>query len=77
MVNNFNQMKIVDILDVTFFTDETWFHLSGYVNTQNTQLWSSEIPHALHENPCMTRHLECGLRYPYGTLFALYLLKIQ
>jgi hypothetical protein len=33
---NFIQMKTVDILDVTFFTDEAWFHLSGYVNTQNT-----------------------------------------
>jgi hypothetical protein len=33
---NFIQMKTVDILDVTFFTDEAWFHLFGYVNTQNT-----------------------------------------
>jgi hypothetical protein len=33
---NFIQTKTVDNLDVTFFTDEAWFHLSGYVNTQNT-----------------------------------------
>jgi len=46
---NFIQTKIVDILDVTFFTDEAWFHLSGYVNTQNTRLCLSENPHALHE----------------------------
>jgi hypothetical protein len=32
----FIQTKTVDILDVTFFTDEAWFHFSGYVNTQNT-----------------------------------------
>jgi len=44
-------MKTVDILDVTFFTDEAWLHFSGYVNTQKTQLWSSENPHALHEKP--------------------------
>jgi len=26
------------ILDVTVFTDEAWFHLSGYVNSQNTRI---------------------------------------
>jgi hypothetical protein len=46
---NFIQTKTADILDVTFFTDETWFHLSGYVNTQHTRLWSSENPYAVHE----------------------------
>jgi hypothetical protein len=48
---NFNQMETVDILVVTFFTNEAWFHLSGYVNTQNTRLWTSENPHAVHETP--------------------------
>jgi hypothetical protein len=48
---NFIQTKTVDILDVTFFTDEAWFHLSGYVNTKNTRLWSSENPCAVHEKP--------------------------
>jgi hypothetical protein len=43
-------MKTVDNLDVTF-TDEVWFHLSGYVNTQNTRLWLLENPHAVHEKP--------------------------
>jgi hypothetical protein len=23
------------ILDLTFFTDEAWFHLSGYINSRN------------------------------------------
>jgi hypothetical protein len=32
----FIQTKTVFIPDVTFFTDEAWFHLSGYVNTQHT-----------------------------------------
>jgi hypothetical protein len=32
---NFIQSKTVDILDVNF-TDEAWFHFSGYVDTQNT-----------------------------------------
>jgi len=48
---NFIQTKIVDILYIIFFTDEAWFHLSGCVNTQNTRLWSSENPHAVHEKP--------------------------
>jgi hypothetical protein len=29
------------------------------------------------KNPCMTRNLECGLRYPDGALLALYSLKKQ
>jgi hypothetical protein len=45
---NFIQTKTVDIRDVTFFTDEGWIHLSGYVNTHNTRLWLSD---AVHENP--------------------------
>jgi hypothetical protein len=38
------------ILDYTWFSDEAWFHLSGYVNSQ-TCLWGSESPHALFEEP--------------------------
>lgn len=39
-----------DILDVTFYTDEAWFHLGGYVNSQNTRLWSENNPRAIHEH---------------------------
>lgn len=35
-------------LDRVFFTDETAFHLSGYVNSRNTRICSSEYPRALH-----------------------------
>jgi len=28
------------ILDFTFFRDKTWFHLSGYANSQNTRIWA-------------------------------------
>jgi hypothetical protein len=38
-------------LDYTWFSDEAWFHLSGYVNSQNTRLCASENPHALFEEP--------------------------
>ncbi|KAJ3651965.1 hypothetical protein Zmor_017969 [Zophobas morio] len=27
------------ILDLSFFSDETWFHLSGYINLQNFRIW--------------------------------------
>jgi hypothetical protein len=39
------------MLDVTFFLDEAWFHLTSYVNSQNTRIWSKENPHAAHETP--------------------------
>jgi hypothetical protein len=31
-----------------FITDEAYFHLSGYVNSQSTRIWSDENPHAVH-----------------------------
>ncbi|RZC41659.1 hypothetical protein BDFB_014107, partial [Asbolus verrucosus] len=34
-----------DILDLTSFTDETWFHLEGHVKSQNMRTWSIENPH--------------------------------
>lgn len=36
-------------MDLTFFSDEAWFHLSGYVNSQNYRTWSTENPHVFHE----------------------------
>ena len=30
-------------------SDEAWFHLSGRVNSQNTQYWAAENPHLVHE----------------------------
>ncbi|RZC33732.1 hypothetical protein BDFB_012380, partial [Asbolus verrucosus] len=40
-----------DILEVTFSIDETWFHLEGYVNSQNIRIWSVEYPHMYIEAP--------------------------
>jgi hypothetical protein len=33
------------------FRDEAWFHLNGYINSQNSQLWSAENPHAVIQSP--------------------------
>lgn len=38
-----------EVLDLTFFTDEAWFHLSGYINSQNYRTWCAENPHVLRE----------------------------
>jgi len=38
-------------LDYTWFSDEAWFHLSGYVNSKNSRVWASENPNAIHEEP--------------------------
>lgn len=35
----------IEVLDECFYTDEAWLHLSGYLNSQNTMLWSIENPH--------------------------------
>jgi hypothetical protein len=32
------------ILDLIFFTDEAWFHLSGHVNSQNSRIWATTNP---------------------------------
>lgn len=37
------------ILNIAWFTDEAWFHLLGYVNSQNMQIWGSNNPSAIHE----------------------------
>jgi hypothetical protein len=38
-------------LDDWYWTDETWFHLNGYVSAQNTRIWSVETPHTLRKAP--------------------------
>jgi hypothetical protein len=41
----------IDILDKVFYSDGAWFHLSGYVNRQNSRIWSAENPHTFCERP--------------------------
>jgi hypothetical protein len=35
-------------LQLTFYSDEAWFHLQGYINVQNNRYWSSQNPHLTH-----------------------------
>jgi hypothetical protein len=32
-----------------FITDKAYFPLSGYVNSQNTQIWNAENHHTVHQ----------------------------
>ncbi|KAJ8886234.1 hypothetical protein PR048_012443 [Dryococelus australis] len=54
------------LLDKVFFTDEAWFHLSGYVNNQNSRIWSFANPHVLHEKllHCQKIGVWCAVSRP-------------
>jgi hypothetical protein len=43
-----------------FLTYEAYFHISGYVNSQYTRIWSDENPHAVHQTPL--RDIKIGVR---------------
>lgn len=60
---SFVDTKGIVQLDRVFFTDEAWFHLSGYVNSQNTRIWSTENPHVFHETPlhCLKIGVWCAV----------------
>lgn len=47
----FNDHMNNDILDLTFFTDESYFYLSGYVNKQVMRMWSENNPNFHSEAP--------------------------
>jgi hypothetical protein len=36
---------------LALFSDEAWFYMQGYINTQNNRYWSSQNPHLTHEVP--------------------------
>jgi len=40
-----------ELLDITWYSDEAWFHLTGYVNSQNTCIWATEHSHEIQEVP--------------------------
>ena len=42
--------EIVD-LNLVFYSDEPWFHLNRYGNSQNSRYWYAENPHVLRQIP--------------------------
>jgi len=51
------------ILDYTWCLDEAWFPLSGYIDSQNSRIWASENPNAIHEEPLYSEKIGvwCGM----------------
>ncbi|WP_370716200.1 hypothetical protein [Sphingomonas sp. IW22] len=39
------------LLDNLYFSDEAWFHLSGYVNAQNSRHWARNNPYEFVQHP--------------------------
>lgn len=37
------------VFDNVFFSDEAWFYLDGFINSQTYRVWSTENPHAYRE----------------------------
>jgi hypothetical protein len=46
-----------NFMDYCFFSDEAWFHLNGYVNSQNCRFWCAENPHLIEESPLHSQKL--------------------
>ena len=43
-------MGLLDLFQY-IMRDDTWFHLTSHVNSQNTRYWAAENPHLVHEQP--------------------------
>lgn len=41
--------RTVSAFDYVFFSDEAWFHKTGYINANNYRFWCSENPHIYRE----------------------------
>lgn len=65
--------KEKEILDLTVFSDEAWFHLCGFVSSSNMHYWAREPPNECHEVPLHSPKIGvwCGLsrRRIYGPIF--------
>jgi hypothetical protein len=43
------------------YSDEAWFTLNGYINSEDNRYWSTEDPHAVNEVP--VHSLKVGVWY--------------
>jgi hypothetical protein len=67
--NNLNNDRL---LDLSFFSDEAWCHVSGYVNSQNVRYWSSENPHVFVEAPLHPMKVGVWIAVSRRNLLVLY-----
>lgn len=47
----FHIVNLMRLLDITWYIDKEWFHLSGYINSQNPCIWATKHPHTIYEVP--------------------------
>jgi hypothetical protein len=47
--------------NLTFFTEEAWYHLSDYTNVQNKRYWRNINLKQTFEVPFMTKRFVCGV----------------
>ncbi len=53
----------INPLDITFFSDNAYFWLTGYVNRQNNCYWAIENPHVEKEVPLHLAKIVVWLRF--------------
>ena len=59
-------------LDDWYWSDEAWFHLDGYVNSQNSRYWLTDNPHVLHESPLHAQKLGVWCAMSRKRIFILF-----
>ena len=54
-----------NFIEKIIMSDEAHFHLSGYVNKQNTRFWATENPKLIHEKPLHSEYVTvwCGVSW--------------
>lgn len=57
-----------DILGVLFFTDEAWFHLSHYVSSQNSHVWSVTNSHDIKDTPLRDQKVGMWCATPWNRI---------
>lgn len=69
------------MLDILFCTDQAWLQFSGYINSQNSTVWSAENPHALYESPLYSSelvfHAQVSRKWIVGPLFFEHMFAVE
>jgi hypothetical protein len=63
--------------ELTSYSDEAWYTLSGYVNSQNNRYWTIENPYTIHEMSLHDLNLGFGVQLLRGGQFCPRLFTIN
>lgn len=55
-----------EFLQRIIFSDESWFYISGYVNSQNMRTWSAENPHEIIQEPLHAEKIGVWAGFSHG-----------